>query len=534
MGEIAVSLALSDGRLIRFGGDEASDADVPYDISWDTQIPGGYGAASITLPRPANLYADDERLFSEIAIYGPGGRTLYEGYVTAVPQVGAQEIQLQCSGWSSVLERIQTFREIFVDRDLDRWNGPSTARETAIKSAASQNISSAETAWDTSSPALVFTAENGTVNPLVEAYYDAGPGQTVSQVYYDMTSVSTSSYVGRFGVSSDDVLTATNTTSDLLTGTNSSAAGTFVPATQRRYAYAQFSLSGTVGATSTEMRVRNLAVYGDHGLTLVGSDPKGVYASDVVGYVVQRAPLSNDISSIEKTSFVIPHLAYPEDVPLRQVIEEIAVLGGSGNVPMDWGVYDAKTFFFRTPGTYGRTWRVRRDQAATATSEGPDADLRVAGVKVNYQDPAGFTRSVGPIGSNADYETNELLDIDLNNPAGRIPGAFAVEQVGITTQEGAVNIGKLILNERNRLVWRGSVELQGEVTDENGNPYPVALVRAGDQIVIEDDADTTPKPIQSTSYNHASMSLSANVGARPDTLEALLGRLAAVTDLFGS
>ena len=53
-------------------------------------------------------------------------------------------------------------------------------------------------------------------------------------------------------------------------------------------------------------------------------------------------------------------------------------------------------------------------------------------------------------------------------------------------------------------------------------------------LVIEDDADTTPRPIQSTSYNHSSLSLSANVGARPDTLEALLGRLAAVTDLFGT
>ena len=534
MEEIAVSLNLADGRTLRFGGDEADPADVPYDISWDTQIPGGFGAASVTLPKPANLYADDARLFSDLVIYGTGGRPVYEGYVTAVPQVGAQEIQLQCSGWSSVLERIQTFRQIFVDRDLERWEGPSAALETLIRSVVTNDISGAEVSWDTTAPALVLKGEPGAVNPLVYGWYDAGPNLLIAQIYYDITSVSTSSYTGRIGVSDDDVATNVNQTADLLTGSNSSAAGNFNPATKRRYGFALFSLAGTVTATGTEMKIKNLAVYGDHGLTLRGDDPKGVYGSDVVSYVVQQAGLATTSDSIEPTTFVIPHLAYPEDVTLRQVIEEVSALGSSSNVPLDWGAYDNKTFFWRSPGTYGRTWRVRRDQAATATSEGPDADLRVQGVKVVYQDPAGFTRSVGPVGSNADYETDELLDVDPDNPARRIPGAFAVEQVGITTQAGALNIGKLILNERNRLVWRGSVELQGEVTDENGNPYPVALVRAGDQIVIEDDADTTPKPIQSTSYNHASMSLSANVGARPDTLEALLGRLAAVTDLFGS
>ena len=129
------------------------------------------------------------------------------------------------------------------------------------------------------------------------------------------------------------------------------------------------------------MTFRKLTAYGDHGLTLRGSDPKGVVASDVVAYVIRQAPLSTDISSIDPTSFVIPHLIYPEDVSLRQVIEEVTALGGASNVPNDWGVYNDKVFFWRSPGSYGRTWRVRRDQIATATSEGPDADLRVAGVR---------------------------------------------------------------------------------------------------------------------------------------------------------
>ena len=535
--EIAVSLNLADGRVIRFGGDEADDADVPYDISWDTQIPGGFGAASITLPKPPNLSADDKRLFSDVVIYGGGGRTLYEGYVTAVPQVGAQEIQLQCSGWSTVLERIQTFREIFVDRDLGRWGEPSNARRQTLDGINREQTGSNAVEWDVTAPALTLSTPNGGIATGTEAWYDAGTGNQIATIYFTWSSFSNNNFFFAVSSASSDDGSGGAASGDLVTGSTFSGTQTF-SASNVRYGFLEWFWNGGVpfgtDGENYPVAVKNLAVYGNHGLTLRGSDPKGVYASDVVGYVIQQAPLSTDTSSIEPTTFVIPHLIYPEDVSLRQVIEEVTALGGSSNVPNDWGVYDDKVFFWRSPGSYGKTWRVRRDQIATATSEGPDADLRVAGVKVNYQDAAGTTKSVGPIGSNSDYETDELVDIDPDNPAKRIPGAYAVESVGITSQEGAVNIGKLILNERNRLVWRGSVELQGEVTDQNGNPYPVALVRAGDQIVIEDDADVTPKPIQSTAYNHSSLSLSASVGARPDSLEALLGRLAAVTDLFGS
>ena len=532
---LAVSLNLSDGRAIRFGGDEANPENIPYDISFDTQIPGGFASASITLPKPANLYADDARLFSDVVIYGRGGRVFYEGFVTGVPQVGANEIRLELSGWASALERYQTFKEIFVDRDLNAWEGPSTGRKTAVRSAATLEIQDSSVEWDVTAPALVLSAEKATTNPMVEAYYDAGSGLVIHSIYYDMTSISSSSYSGVIGVSSDDRLTATNATSDLLTGTNSSAAGTFTPATKRRYAYSQFTLLGTVGSTSTEMKLRNLAVYGDHSLTLQGTDPKGVFGSDVVRYVIGKTLLNTTSESVEQSSQIIRHLAFREDTPINEVIEQVTAIGSSTTQPNDWGVYEDKTFFWATPGSYGRIWRVRRDQVATAMSEGPDADARIAGVKVVYYDASGREKSVGPIGSNADTETSELESIDPDNPAKRLPGAYEAVNVGLVPLEAdAINIGKLILNERNQLKWRGSVEIQGEATDENGNRYPVALVRAGDQIVIEDDNDTRPRPINSTSYSHSDLSLQANVGARPDTLESLLGRLAAVTELFGT
>jgi len=533
--EIAVSLNLADGRTLRFGGDEADAENIPYDISFDTQIPGGFNGASITLPKPANLYTDDARLFSDAVVYGAGGRTLYEGFVTSVPQVGANEIRLELSGWAQALDRYQTFKEIFVDRDLGAWEGPSSARTRAVLDLGTSNLDEASVDWDSTTPALALATDGGRVNPIIEAYYDAGPGLLVDSIYYDMISTSTSSYTGVIGVAATNTLGSASNTGDLLTGSNSSAAGTFTPATERRYGYAQFSLVGTVGTTRTEMRLRNLAVYGNHGLTLRGTDPKGVFGSDVIRYVIGKTLLNTTSESVELSSEIIRHLAFREDTPIPSVIEQVTAIGSSTIQPNDWGVYEGKTFFWRTPGTYGRVWHVRRDQVATPTSDGPQADQRVAGVKVVYSDASGRERSVGPVGSNSDTETNELVSIDPDNPASRIPGAFEVVNVGLVPLEAnAINIGKLILNERNALRWRGSVQLQGEATDENGNRYPVALVRAGDTIVIEDDADTTPRTINSTSYTHSDLSLTANVGARPDTLESLLGRLAAVTELFGA
>jgi len=130
---IAASLHLTDGRIVRFGGDEKDPANQPSGISWDTSNPGGFGSASITLPRPENLFADDAKLFSHVEIYGDHG-ILYEGFVTGVPQVGTDEIQLSLSGWVNVLDRHETFRQVFVDRDLSRWGDASRALRLATLS----------------------------------------------------------------------------------------------------------------------------------------------------------------------------------------------------------------------------------------------------------------------------------------------------------------------------------------------------------------------------------------------------------------
>lgn len=544
MSWIACSVTLGDGRVRRYGFDEIEAEDRPDGFEFSTSNPGGFGAASITLPRPfgPSEWENQQNLYAHVEVYGPMG-TVYEGFVSATPQASATSVTLQLSGWSAVLEKHETFRQIFVDRDLSRW-GPGSGeltKDTLAAFNAPINEPAVETNTSTSLPDLKLNLDGGQVNAFARATYDAGAGQTIESIYYDMISKATASYSGAVGVMSDDEQSASSFTSDLMTGTNSSSSGTFTPSPDYRYGVIEMYLTGTVGSGGASMTLRSLAVFGNHGLTKRGDAPnQGYYQSDVLAYALDQVPsLTYSLGdSIEQTVVVIQHLTFTEDTSIRSVVEQMTALGGNQNVANDWGVYENREFYWKSPGTYGRTWYVRRDQVATDTSDGPDAERRVAGIKINYTDASGVSKSVGPPGSNSDYETTDLLDPDPDNPAHRIPGAFKSENIGIAPEEVAtgfsqlaVNAGIMILNERNRMDWRGDISVTGEVEDQHGNRFPVSLIRAGDRIVVSDSPDTSPRTINSTSYDHASLTTTASIGAPPESLEAMLGQLALVTDL---
>lgn len=533
---IAVEITLGDGTVVRCGHDEADPENVPSGISFETSMPGGFSTGQVTLPRPANLRANTQLLFSPVRFYGRGGRTFYEGYVTGVSQTDTSEVQVQCSGWVTLIDRVQTFREIFVDRDLSRWGGNSLSRRLVLAGIAREQSGSFEVESDTLNgvPALTMKIDGaGTVKRGVEAWYDAGAGLKVASIYYSYQATNDTNFYLGLGVATDDAAGGGIYSGDLL-GT-ATGSGTFTPSSASRYGILEFfwNAGSPWGADGVQYYATfgPLAVYGNHGLTKRGSAPQGFWASDIVRYALGQVPGLN-IGTIETTSFVIPHLTFTEDTSIRSVIEQVTALGGNQNVPHDWGVYDNQTFFWQSPGTYGREWRVRKSENAVPVSDGPDADRRVAGIKISYTDPAGTTKTVGPPGSGADYETSQLLDADRSNPALKIPG-IASEQMGITDQQGAINAGILLLNERNRLDWRGQVTVYGEVEDALGNPLPAAMMRAGDRIVVADDTGwSEPRTIAGTSYSHDSESVTCSIGAKPDAFESLLGQLAAVTDLI--
>ena len=527
---LAASIGLSDGRVIRVGPDEDQVGDIPTNFTFQTQMPGGFGPASLTIPRPPDLYSDDAKLFSDVVVYGEGMRIIYEGYVTGLPQQGQDEIQLQITGWSSVLDRIQNFRQIFVDRDYSKWQEPSKERRKQLF-AANPNLRTVSaptvTPGSNTAPTLEFPNPFDAYQHRVEGWFDAGPGLTIKRLYIDGFFVGSTPNINIAFTNSDASASLAFGLSSPSGISDDVTPNIFNVDPPTRYVV----ISLLADSSNRAFTADKLAVYGNHSLVLSGTEPAGIYGSEAIAYMVGATPLNIFPDSIEPSEITLQHLSFMTDISVREAIEQINAFGGRELYPNDWGVYENREFFWQSPGTYGKTWLVSSDNLTNVRSDGPDSVLRTSGVKVNYQNEAGVTRAVGPPNSFSDFETPELLSIDDNNPAFRLPGYHA-ESVGITSQQGAVNIGKVMLNERNRLNWRGDLELQGEVLDSEGKTYPVHRIRAGDQIIVQDDDDKRPRPVNSTSYSHDNLSLTASLGAVPDRLDTLLARLAAVTDLF--
>lgn len=542
----AVELHYTDSQIKRFGPDEADDADIPKSLQYDTQIPGGFGPGSCVLPRPPKLRADDAALFSHARVYGPGGRTYHEGRITGIPQVGANEIRLDLEGWSAHLDDDETFREIYSDIDLSHWGSISAQRKINLIAAGFGRITDSSVMPDTSTgaPALVL-AFDGSVwagGADCEAQYDAGGGCSIGSLYV----AGKEGHTGDAGdwhwyavLAPDDVYSSSDKSADLRGATWATTLAATLE--NRRFALVQYYFEAANGTDQAEFQIYHtcVAVVGNHGLTLRGTadatNAQGFYASDILGHALSKsAPLLSYTlgDSIEQSTFAIPHLVFLENTTVRSVVEQITALGGAQLVPNDWGVYENREFFWKTPGTYGKTWRVRKDQFATPLSEGPESKERINGMKISYRDGAGTTHSVGPPGSGSDYETTDLLDTDPQNPANRLSRKWKHREVGITNQEGALLIGQLLLAEANLVDWRGTVEVKGEATDDAGNTYPVDMMRAGDRVVTEDDEYPTERPVNSTSYQHDSMTDTVNIGAPPHRGEVLLAQLAAATDLI--
>jgi hypothetical protein len=299
------------------------------------------------------------------------------------------------------------------------------------------------------------------------------------------------------------------------------------------YAYASIEYNAANAQEGVPLDISWLpTVVGTHGLTLTAVDEPtipghlsgryGLALSDILTYVVENGAPELDVFSVEDAEFVVPHVLHTGTV--RELIESMSVFGvTNGRVP-DWGVYE-NGFFWGEPGSFGRTWRINRNQMAVASDEGISGDDMCQGVVITYTDGAGMVRSVGPPGTDADVGSLLLNDSSPNNPAP--PNRIKVRDAGLTTLEGAILVGQALLAETNNPPHKGTVTITGDLEDDAGNVGHASEVRACDRVVIVNDEDPTEQSIVSTTYEHDSLTVTANVGLAPANIETLLARLAA-------
>lgn len=533
--KLACTLFRNDGREVRFGPDEADAANVVTEVGFGTEVPGwGFAEGSVTVKR-LDYAVFDQDLFAPVRIYDEAGQTVYEGRVVKLTR-GEGSLTLDLEGPLAALDDDQSARMIYRDTDLNSWRGISTTRQIAVRVGGTRTPSDGSSSYDAStqmpSMSLVATGPWGaTSQPDVEAWYDAGPGLKVAKVAGTWKRASNTTDANWWwsiaGCDDDGTGAGYESTGDLQSEPTASAQKSWTPATPHRFVFLDFIFAGgAVALDNVQFSVdwTDLAVYGDHGLPIQGTEPKaGLLASDVVRHALGRVNVEISPDGIETTTYPIPHLTFPDmGTTPRTIIEAVSLFGATGNTP-DWGYYE-DGFFWRSPGSYGRTWRVRRDEGAVAVDEGPTTEARCNGFIVSYSDANGQSKTVGPPGSGCDQETGLLQDSDPGNPvnATGIPRRYGNRDIGIIDPEGAILVGQVLLRDANTRRYSGSAELRGSVMDETGNRSPAYMVRAGDHVVVEDDEDTTPRKVVSTSYSNGSVSVTFD--NKSTALESALAR----------
>jgi hypothetical protein len=547
---VTIQLTTPDGHKWRWAYDANAAQDIPDSLTFDSSIPGGDKTCTLRLARRVDVDFPDLQLFSTLEVLGAGNKTLWKGRTQAFPRSHGDDfaIQVHAVGEATHLKDDPSFTEVYVDRDLSHWDVVSRARRITLIAGATSpadHFVSSDTA--NGLPAL-FTEFVGawptTATPVSEAMYDPGPGVKVASIYADWQreNATNATWEWRLGVADDDAHTNREQTADLQNEPSTTGTTTFTATTARRVGLIRFlwgtATAGGADATHYAIAWRNLAVYGNHGLTkrtIDASTPDGFYVSDVVADIVSRtAPLlsytTGDGGSIETNTATIPHLAF-----LSHTTGEDALLQVNAYTFWEWGVYDG-TFFFRQPNPSRLTWDVRLSDGVHLDFEGDDADEVFNGVIVKYRDPSGEERSVGPPAAywqggtaRADGTDDSLVDTSDTNPVNRrgIPRRWPLLQAQqVTTQEGAITIGAAFLAEKAQPQRKGRVRVTGTVRHPTiSKPLPVSHIRAGDYVRIQDHPANVPRRIIECSYDHSSRSATLTIDNHAAHLDALLERM---------
>ena len=542
---LSVSLEVVGSQSYRFGPDRSDEGEIPLSIEWSTQNPGGFADGAVTLTRPAWISAADAPLMASYKVTNQGGELRYQGRAKATPQVDANTIRIEAEGLAAALDDNEYWRFLGVHNDLTAWGEPSVERKQKLifEGTIPQSNASVDPT-DEGLPALATKLSGTWTDPDVdsatcEAWLDTG-GMDIGYILYAWERsddinyadplwqwyVSLSEdYQGIVGYDGSGNLLAAGPDTGAFPAGGDNRRFAFVTA----YYDAQSPMDGDtpldVGPSTIWWRA--LSVVGAHGLSLELLDDGrwGLTDRDVIEFAVSDGAPDIPVSAgfVDSGDFVIPHVVHTGTV--RELIEQITVYGGTAGQLNDWGVYEA--FFWRAPG-WGETWRVRRDEVEFGEG-GPVTENRCTGMVVTYTDGAGRELSVGPTGSGADFETDDLEDSSPLNPVTKT----RVREGGLTSQQGAVNIGVAALAEANAENRRGQVTITDTVRDSAGNERPTSVVRACDYVLVEDESGGYPpetQPIVGTSYSHDSLSVSCELGLPAPSVEALLARLATRTE----
>lgn len=449
--------------------------------------PGGFEMASFPLPK------DLPQIVRGMPVkLDCGLQVAWEGRVKEIQRSLGNKTLIQCEGYGARLKDT-TMSEIFVDRDMTKWVGPSAARQVELDSSArtvdGQNVATAPEG----SPALVasFTGDwSETGLPWCEAYYCAG-GIPIGSVYYAWThgtNVNPADTNWHWEVDltnkeAGNTLGETTETGNLR-GSGPGSGYLNAPSALRKYAHTSFQYSAAGGTAGTQYTLywTTPAVYGygflASGPTKRGSAPGGFFPSEIAKYAMQQA------SGIEEGVFenaiglIVPHAVYYTAVEIQQIISDMAKLVG-----WHWGVWESLTYLtgnpeprldFRAYPESATAFVWRKDCEAIDVRE----DLAGQYNKAQVQ----FTEAAGNEGVAEVTVDNPILD------AADIGDRTLSLNLGVSEQAPAEDYGKLALEAlqtQARVI--GSATIKEPIHKMDGTSMAPWMLKAGlDRLRVPD------------------------------------------------
>jgi hypothetical protein len=452
-------------------------------LTFSNVDPGGYEACSIPIPRDCPDLSDGMPIRIEC-----GTQTAWEGRIGEIQRSLGNKTIVTGEGYGAELKE-NMLSEVYVDRDLTRWQQPTYARQAALVSADYQ-IASYQIGPDpvSNAPALVMQITDSWSSPwrpLAEAWYDAGPENLIAKVWYDVTfdtSYGTNAnFYDDIDLSVDTNTSTSETTGNLWASPWTEVSGYFAPATAYRFAVIQHQYTATpagVQGSQYNSYYHNLAAYGNHGLTGRGSNPVGFYPSDIVKHAISQLPSGPIVAGIipDYTAYIVPHYVQYTPVPVEQIVADMAGLAG-----VHWGTWESLSpltgnptprFDFRAYPTSATCFAYRQD------CDSLDINEQLANLYDSAQ--VTFTDSAG---------VQQAVYVTLDNPYLDRAGVHRTMQIdaGTSTAAAAASFGQTaLLLSQTQARASGSAVISGLVHTASGS-IPAFLLKAGiDRMRIPD------------------------------------------------
>ncbi len=527
---LGLSAVLTDanGASTRRGSEDLNPENIPQGLTWSTQRMQGFAAGSLSLARRIDRDYVDVHLADSVDLVGDDGSTAYEGRVSALPRSmdTAHSMGVQLQGWMAETKRSK-FTEIYVDRDLSQWGAMSRGGRAA-NLAAGYTIFDPGISSDRTLGVAALTTEvqdSWPVLPLCQAFYDAGDAR-IGKIYYTWTrtgSMGTAApWVWQIGVSASDAATAPSEGTGSLAAAGPSS-GTFMAVSECRYGIIELYYNAAAGSAGYRYGLdwTNLAVYGRHGLPLIGTTaPYGVAASDVLRHLISSYCPKLNTAGIRDTTYPIPQLAFRD-----RTFPYDAILELNKHHLWDCSVWENRTVHYGGIDLTDYDWEIRLDDPGVTTSlQGDDLDQLANGIAVQFPNvQTGQTQVITP------DEYPELLDTSVENPFNQ-HGDKAWTEYSLsfpTTLDAALQIGRAALAEYNAPKAPGTITAQHYIRDRQGHWQPVWKVRANQRVAITSSSSLSDRPriIHETTYTHDSHSLSMAVDSTFKRLDAEIDRI---------